>query len=376
MTEIKKERSSNFELLRIFAMMMIILYHIVCHCIINQLTGRNSQFVQPCFSEKVLFLALLNTFGQIGNAIFILISGFFMARRESEKINLEKISVKLLSQLFFATTFLMFGSLGLHRLLALFNKFPHLTLIDVNFFNDSCWFIGYYFLVILFGKFFLNEFLSKLDKKYYLTFLLTIFTLDSLSWSRNLITGFSSQLDVFLIGIFLYSFGGFIKKFNPFEKTKISFFIFAIIFIYFFVVLSDFNITDTNIEKFNGGNFLQVLPEFSNYQLVPVSVGICLFEIFRRIKIPNSKSINYLGSSTLMVYLIHDNIFFYRVWKSQKWIQVLFYHPIKFCGKILIWAIMTFVAGFIAYVIYDLMMTILRKCRFVFLKKEKSISLS
>lgn len=383
MTEIKKERSSNFELLRIFAMMMIILYHIVCHCVSVQLTDGNSMnrmgnalFVQPYFSKKVLILVFLMTFGESANAIFILISGFFMAGRESEKINLEKISVKLLSQMMFACVALMVGSFGLH----LVKKSSFLELVDCYFFNGSAWFIGYYFVIVLCGRIFLNKFLSKLDEKSYCAFLLSMAVLFSFGWPRGLLYNLANGLDVFCVGTFLYSLGGFIKKYNPFEKFKISFFVGVIIFIYLLLALSYYNQTETNIERYyrNGGSgwFIQSVPGFGNHHFIPVSLGICIFEIFRRIKIPSIKIINFLGASTLMIYLLHDIPFVYSIWNTQDWISVLFYHPIKFCGKILIWAIMTFAAGFIAYVIYDLMMTILKKCRFVFLKKEKSISLS
>ncbi len=368
--ENKKTRSSNFELLRILAMLMIIISHIVCHCIVNQLQGENFLFVQPYFSKKILVLAFMNTFGLVGNAVFILISGFFMANREIEKINLGKISFKLLSQILFATVALMFGSLFLLRFLLLFNKFPNLPLINLNFFNNNSWFIGYYFIVILLGKIFLNKFLSMLDEKNYLCFLLSVLTLISLSWARSLIDNFASGLDVLFTGIFLYSFGGFVKKFNPFGKVRISFFFILIILVYFFVAFSDYNITMANLEHYSGGKFSQVIPGFANHQIVPLTVGICLFEIFRRIKIPCSKIINYLGASTLMVYLVHDNSFFYRIWDSQKWIQVLFYHPFAFAFKILIWTLMTFVAGLAAYSVYNLVMKILSKSKFIFLKKD------
>ena len=54
----KKQRSSNFELLRIVAMFMIVLYHIYIHCISGQLTGGGSGlFVTPQFSKKLAILA-------------------------------------------------------------------------------------------------------------------------------------------------------------------------------------------------------------------------------------------------------------------------------------------------------------------------------
>lgn len=75
----KKQRSSNFELLRIVAMFMIVLYHIYIHCISGQLTdGGTGLFTTPQFSKKLTILALIAPMGMIGNHIFILISGYFI----------------------------------------------------------------------------------------------------------------------------------------------------------------------------------------------------------------------------------------------------------------------------------------------------------
>lgn len=83
-----KMRSSNFELLRNVAMLMIVLYHIVCHCVEVQLTDRGSMerlgnglFNQPTFYKKLMILDTFDTFGHIGNVIFILISGYFMCQK-------------------------------------------------------------------------------------------------------------------------------------------------------------------------------------------------------------------------------------------------------------------------------------------------------
>ena len=98
------KRNSNMELLRIIAMLMIICYHIFYHCINVQLTDLdliykygNDFFCYPCFSYKLCILAVISPMGQIGNAIFLIISGYFMAHKEY--IDLLKISKNLIFQL-------------------------------------------------------------------------------------------------------------------------------------------------------------------------------------------------------------------------------------------------------------------------------------
>lgn len=108
-----KKRNSNIELLRIIAMLMIIAYHIFRHCMYIQLTDINSitmlnngWFSYPSFFKRLCILAVISPMGQIGNAIFLIVSGYFMADKKS--IDLTTISKKLLYQLGFATYF-VFG---------------------------------------------------------------------------------------------------------------------------------------------------------------------------------------------------------------------------------------------------------------------------
>lgn len=82
----KTKRNSNMELLRICAMLMIVAYHIYIHCITCQLTDLqsiqergNGWFCTPNFSKRLCILALIAPWGQIGNAIFLIISGYFMS---------------------------------------------------------------------------------------------------------------------------------------------------------------------------------------------------------------------------------------------------------------------------------------------------------
>ena len=104
--DIKKYRSSNMELLRICAMLMIILFHIVRHCVSIQLTDGgsiarwgNGLFNYPAFYRKLLILVSIMPLGIIANAIFILISGYFMINKKHEncKCKLDTCTVEISS---------------------------------------------------------------------------------------------------------------------------------------------------------------------------------------------------------------------------------------------------------------------------------------
>lgn len=129
-----------------------------------------------------------------------------------------------------------------------------------------------------------------------------------------------------------------------------------------------------NIEQYlyygSNGEFYQVLPSFENYSIIVIIMGITLFEMFKRIRIPQSTIINYLGSSTFMVYLIHDNDFFYSLWNTQDWITLLYYRPYAFIFKILIWTLITFMIGVTAYILYTYVLKIFTKYKYLFLKSS------
>lgn len=350
------KRSSNMELLRIVAMLMIICYHIFYHCINAQLTDinliakyGNDWFCHPCFSYKLCTLAIISPFGQIGNALFLIISGYFMAHKE--KIDLIKTSKKLLFQLGFVSLLLGLVSIySYHNITDI-----SLNLMQFNSFNYISWYIGYYFTVIVIAKIFLNRFLSKLDQMNYLMFLIVIFAFLQFSWSEGLIASIVNGLEILCTGILLYSLGGYIRKYNPFESLRLWSIIFIIIFINVLIIGNFYINTLSNILTYdpNSGNlFIQYIPGYLNNQIIPIALAIAIFEMFRRIQIASNWIINFIGSSTFMIYLIHDNVFVYNLWYINDWLTLLHKDVFQFFILYLEWIIGLFIVGLVCYCIY------------------------
>ena len=355
------------ELLRIMAMLMIVVYHIYCHCISGQLTDTNSiqqmgndWFCHPWFSKRLCILAVIAPMGPVANAIFILISGYFMAEKKS--IDLTKVSKKLLLQLGFASI-----ALGLASIYAYHNitEFP-IKLIQFNTFNWMSWYVGYYFIVIVIAKVYLNSFLSKLEQKNYVMFMMVLFALIQFSWSTSVISNLGGGLETVCTGIFLYSLGGYVKKYNPFASLR-SWAVLAIIIITNLIVLGNFYIsTAGNILAYDSGSgnmFIQSIPGYGNNQIVTLVLGIATFELFRRFRVPGSKVINFIGASTFMVYLLHDNEFFYKIWNTQDWVTLLYNNIPQFCCKYLLWALGTFAAGLLCYALFVVAGRALNYCK-------------
>lgn len=379
----KGSRASNIELLRIVAMFMIISYHIILHCVNVQLVNitsieklQNGWFNNPMFYKQLLALALMMPFGLVGNALFIMISGYFLADRE---IDMLKISKKLLSQLLFAAVTLVLASSAFIWKFAQAAENENLySYIRIQYFNKMSWFVGYYFIIMLLAFCFLNRFLATLDRKKYLGFLFTILAISQLSWSGSLLDDLAKGLRTVVIGIFLYALGGYIKKYNPFEKLRGYVLILIILLTNCLIGISYHNTAMGKIQSYYynqttsgvaATEFTQSIPKFDNYSIVVVIMGVCIFELFRRIRLPELKIINTIAQGTFMIYLLHDNGFAYSIWQTQDWITLLYNDFWGFVIKLGIWTAAVFMIGLIAYWIFLLLKLVFKKTRWLFVRE-------
>ncbi|MDC7280265.1 acyltransferase [Butyrivibrio fibrisolvens] len=379
----KSSRASNIELLRIVAMFMIISYHIILHCVNVQLVNvtsieklQNGWFNNPMFYKQLLALALMMPFGLVGNALFIIISGYFLADRE---IDMFKISKKLLSQLLFAAVSLVLASsLFIWKYTQIDVNENLFSYIRIQYFNKMSWFVGYYFIIMLLAFCVLNKFLATLDRNKYLGFLFTILAISQLSWSGSLLDDLAKGLRTVVIGIFLYALGGYIKKYNPFEKIRGYVFVLTIILTNVLIGISYHNTAIGKIQAYyynqstTGAqvtDFTQSIPKFDNYSIVVVIMGVCLFELFRRIHLPELKILNSIAKGTFMIYLLHDNGFAYSIWETQDWITLLYNDFWGFMIKLGLWTAGVFVVGLIAYWIFLLLGFIIKKTKWLYIKE-------
>lgn len=97
--------------------------------------------------------------GRVANALFILISGYFLCSKNN--INIFKQAKKLLLQILYATLLIM--SLSSIHQLTIDNSFVSIETFKA--FSDQWWFVGYYFIIILFGALYINKKLANLVVK-------------------------------------------------------------------------------------------------------------------------------------------------------------------------------------------------------------------
>ena len=280
-------RNTNFEILRIIAMVMIVAHHFAVH------TGLDIS--QMSYTNN-LWISFLRNGGKIGVNLFVLISGYFLVNKSSYKsANILKLYIKALIYglvLFFISRFWL-GIQG------------PIYLVIAPFSNSTWWFLTFYFVLFLTYPF-INKLICSLDKKSYR--LLIIIT-GALLIVPSFVFGANPIYNNVFWFFFLYIVAGYIKMFG--NNIKVKPYILLLIYFVFYVALTVSNnaLMLTQSRNF----FLEFLYNITNIgitnNIFNILLSICFFLAFKQMKEKTNKFINILAGSTLGVYLIHDSIF-------------------------------------------------------------------
>lgn len=282
-------RQSNFELLRIVAMVMIVFHHFAIH--------GDFYFDSTTLSIPRFWFHFILMGGKTGVNIFILISGYFLIQNKSTKASIPKI-LKLWGQVFFYSTTIYVINIALgggFSIGQLKEAFMPIT-------GTAWWFASTYFVLYIIHPY-LNLFLHAMDKVLYQryllllllmwcivpTFLDTVFEANSLCWFVTLYS---------LAGYYrLYGFNKLVTKYAG--RMAILFTILAYGSSVIFTVLGT-----------KWAYFSEHISDFFGMQnLLTLATSICIFAAFANRNIKYSKWINLVSSATFGVYLIHDNNF-------------------------------------------------------------------
>ena len=300
-SQIQNNRSSNFELLRIVAMFMIVACHYCAHGIRHLLTPELSSIWLEGIQANRLFTSFLINGGDIGNGIFFLLTGYFMFGKEYKIRRL----VKLLGQVYFYAFFIILIFFVLRAFnIYKFSEFSSMSklMLIINAIipitSGSWWFIQTYIILFLFIPV-INGFLEKLNSKSFIAVLCLIWVF----WLLPKTIGFwYSNLQM---AIFFYILGAGLKKSN----LKINKFVYLISFCIIWGLLSLIDITSSHLidnTTMNNKILKMFYTAASMTILTPLAV-VCLFEFFKNLNMKNHKLINIIASTTFGIYLIHDS---------------------------------------------------------------------
>ena len=264
------ERSSNFELLRIICMVLIVAHHFACH----------SDFSSTISSLNNAVIKTLIIGGRLGVNVYVLISGYFLI---NSKFNIKKV-VKIAVQVLFYSLLIYFILLASGEVTFGFKSlfkmiFPILT--------SQYWFITCYILMLMLSPF-INICLKNCTQKQHLALILLLLFV-------QVIVPKVFKIELMLYTgwfITLYAISAYFRLYpnKIFNNNKVML---PIALLSFLTMI-----------------LLNIMFDFRVYDLKYITCFVCsitLFCSFKNFNIKNNKTINCIASLTLGVYLIHEH---------------------------------------------------------------------
>ncbi|NDV78425.1 acyltransferase family protein [Dysgonomonas sp. 511] len=280
MNKISKPRQSNFELLRLVCMFLIVLLHLVAS---SPMHGMNASGI---FISSFLFIAV---------NCFILISGFFGIRA----------TFKGFFKLYLTC---VFYSLAILIIFSVCNNEYDIKSIIYSFFpfsRSGMWFVTSYIILFLLSPM-LNKVVDNCTKREFVILLgawgiVTFYF--GYFWNEGInVSGYNA-----VNFIFLYLIGRFIALYIAGNKSRAFYMGMYILFslitagiglaIYHFMALGIH--FDTGIRWVR-----QFALSYNNPFIIVAAISFFLF--FRKFRF-SSKTVNWAASSCLPIYLIHEN---------------------------------------------------------------------
>jgi len=281
-------RSSNLELLRLVCMLYIVIHHILIHAL-HQVAGYGAS---ANLTNSTVESTILDSFFYVAVNSFILISGYFSIRLKPNK----------LIHLYVMCAF--YGTLFYFMHLYLDHQSVGKTFLSNSVFvisnTQDWWFIQSYFFLCLLSPL-LNKSVDFMSKKEHLSsiLLLTFINVYFGYFWHNPVNSDGYNVMNF---IYLYVIGQYIKKYISIDNFKPLRFKLAISYVFFSFLLAVLVLFNDIVLRRNGATSI-----FWTYNdpIVIIS-SIIFFCIFLTFDV-RSRIVNWLATSTLAVYLIHEN---------------------------------------------------------------------
>lgn len=274
----ENDRKSNFELLRIILILMIIILHYM-----HPNMGGIYSSVEK-FSFNYWIIHLMESICIVAVDTFILITGFFMNNKNKIKVN------KIVNLLYLTLVwgFIIYMTVAF---IEIFTKKDIFNISNQRILQSftSRWFVLTYVALYLLIPY-INKFISSISKKQYQVLLLILvccFYIYPTIFENTMMPDKGYGITNFVV---LYLIGSYIKLYfnDVYIRNKA-------ILIYCICVIATMICSCISNTAFNYSSIFNLLG------------AISLFLIFKSIKIKNNKIINKLASYTFAIYIIHEN---------------------------------------------------------------------
>ena len=313
-----KERNSNFELLRIIAMLFIIFHHSVVHGLLNNNTSIGGWTPVATKVWLTTFTGqMVATLGKVAVGIFVMISGYFLVNSSiNGKKSFKKI-LMLVVQVYLYSIIIYFVAVHFKWVNPKSTIVLQQTFLPL--FYNSCWFVSEYILLYLVYPY-INVALHNITRQQYRNLIIIIaitFTLVPTLIPNFGSYGWYGQLVVFIL---YYLIGGYIRLYGTKHECLLGTFLtiagaalMAVVIFYY-----DYMGATTHNQQFYHNSFINITGQFSP-SIVLMATGIIL--LFKNMHLGHNRLINTIAATTFGVYLIHDNpIMEQMIW--LKWLKM------------------------------------------------------
>ena len=370
----KTTRNSGIELLKIFAIMMIVLFHVSQTLRSENVPAPYQGCVLDLFSATTniqhFILIIFNHFGALGNTIFFVCSAWFLL--DSSKYNKKKWFF-MLAEVWTVSVVIMAIVFAIRK-----GDLP-LSMVAKSFLPTTLcnnWYITCYLLFYPIHPF-LNTIINKMSRKVLFRTALALSVLYcGISFLREG-TFFASYL---IFWVTIYFVIAYVKKYmTEFSASiKMNALLLAVAIIGFLGLLIATDIVALRTSHFHG----QMLRWSVNNNPFLIAAAIALLNIMRNLEFKNAV-INYISSLSLLIYIIHENIILRRYYRPAmlNYVYQNFGYDYIVLWVLLI-ALAIFVLALICSVVYDKTARILvkkissilyEKIRSIYLKAEATL---
>lgn len=341
----KKVRNSGIELLKIIAIVLIVIFHVVNTLkTVNPYISYSDYVIDLSVATTDIWKFILTIFsylGYLGNSIFFICSAWFLLR--SSKYNKRKWFFMLL-EIWVISMFILIVMLII-RHGDISGKILLKSILPTTFAPN--WYLTCYLLFYPIHPL-LNVVIQKLDKLHLFRLSAALFVIyGCFAFIKNDLF-FSSTIILWITIYFVMAYIQlYLKDFA--DSAKYNFMLLAVGFVGWFGIAFVANYLGLHISFF----YDKVLRWATNYNPFLIIIAIALFNLMRKLTFKN-RVINYISSLSLLVYIIHENVVLRNYCRTALWNYV--YKNYGY-SHILLWvfalSFIVFMFGLISSMIYD-----------------------